>query len=300
MKNQYYVVFDIGGSAVKTALMDHTSRIFHKQSLPTSHANFSELVACFDAVIHDYAQRYELSGVAISSCGAVDCDTGIIHGSSALDYIHGPNFKNWCLQTHHLPCEIENDACCAALAEVWKGEARDVQDCCSVVIGSGVGGSVIYQRQIHHGHHLHAGEFGYMVVASDKGQVHTLSDLASTRGLIESAATVLGLQAQDLTGFEVFEHAEDNQAVAQVVDDWYHYLAIAMYNIQYCFDPQKIIIGGAISHRDDLIFQIDCYIDKLMQKLPHAKVRPQISRCQLGNDANLVGALYHFIQQQGI
>ena len=39
-------------------------------------------------------------------------------------------------------CEIENDANCAALSEVYFGEAQDIKDMAFFVIGTGVGGAI--------------------------------------------------------------------------------------------------------------------------------------------------------------
>ena len=101
--------------------------------------------------------------MALSLPGAVDSETGIIGGSSALDYIHGPNIKEELEKRLQVRVEMENDANCAALAEVWKGAASDVNDCCFIVSGTGIGGAVVKNKRIHKGQHLHGGEFGYMI-----------------------------------------------------------------------------------------------------------------------------------------
>ena len=67
--------------------------------------------------------------------GAVDSDGGIIYGSSAIDYIHGPNIKEDLKHRLNKDVEFENDANCAALAEVWKGVACHENDCCFIVSG---------------------------------------------------------------------------------------------------------------------------------------------------------------------
>lgn len=46
---------------------------------------------------------------------------------------------------------MENDANCAALAEVWIGAAKDKQDIIFMILGSGVGGAVIRGGKVHHG-----------------------------------------------------------------------------------------------------------------------------------------------------
>lgn len=53
---------------------------------------------------------------------------------------------------------MENDAKCAGLAEAWIGSAQAYDDAIIVVLGTGIGGAIIKNKQIHHGAHLFAGE----------------------------------------------------------------------------------------------------------------------------------------------
>lgn len=75
-----------------------------------------------------------------------------------------------------LPVSIQNDANCAALAEVWKGNAAEVANSAFLIIGSGVGGAIVLDRKLYAGPHLFGGEFGYMIL-NEKRQ--TFSELVS-------------------------------------------------------------------------------------------------------------------------
>ena len=81
------------------------------------------------------------------------------------------------------------------------------------------------------------------------------------------------------------------------VDEYYRTLAMGIYNLQYAYDPSMIIIGGAISSRSDLLDKVNEQLDIIFSQLTHAHVRPNIKVCQFGNDANLIGATYHYIQR---
>jgi predicted NBD/HSP70 family sugar kinase len=52
----------------------------------------------------------------------VDVESGFINGASALPYIHGLDVRTLYQTKFRVPVELENDACCAALAEAWLGE----------------------------------------------------------------------------------------------------------------------------------------------------------------------------------
>ena len=56
-------------------------------------------------------------------------------------------------------------------------------------------------------------------------------------------------------------------------------------------------MDGAISSRSDLLDKVNEQLDIIFSQLTHAHVRPNIKVCQFGNDANLIGATYHYIQR---
>ena len=65
-------------------------------------------------------KQTDICGICISTAGMVDCNTGCITDASSLipEYTGTP-VKNIFEQQFHLPCEVENDVNCAALAEYF-------------------------------------------------------------------------------------------------------------------------------------------------------------------------------------
>lgn len=298
MNEQHYLVLDIGGSAVKHAIMTPDGHIITQGSYPSPTTSIDDFWQQFEQHLLPLAQQYQVAGIAISAPGSVNCDSSIIYGHSALRYLHGPNFRKHTLEHYQLNCEIENDANCAALAELW--HSNDPQDFCLLVIGTGVGGSTVINGKVHHGKHLHGAEFGYMYVCADEdGKPVTLSNCAATYSLVKNTAKALEIDESDLNGKKVFELAESGDTQVQaIVDKWYQMLAYGIYNVQYCVDPDKIILGGAISVRPDFIDNIEAKLEQIFIENPYSSVRPNLSVCAAGNDANLIGALYHYLQRQ--
>ncbi|WP_417883924.1 ROK family protein [Vibrio rumoiensis] len=298
MSEQHYLALDIGGSAVKYGIMTANGNIISKGSYPSPTTNIEDFWQQFEQQLLPIARQYQVSGLAISAPGSVDCESSIIYGHSALRYLHGPNYRQEFQDRYQLHCEIENDANCAALAELWHSKLDD--DFCLLVIGTGVGGSTVINGKVHHGKHLHGAEFGYMFVGvDDEGKPVNISGCAATRSLIQNTAKLLGLPEDQLNGKKVFELAEmGDERIQAIIDKWYQMLAYAVYNVQYCVDPNRIIIGGAISSRPDLLERIEEKLDQIFSENPYSSVRPQLSVCEAGNDANLIGALYHYLQRQ--
>ena len=288
-----YLAIDVGGTALKIGLLTEEGEILESDSKKTP-----KTLDAFYQIIEDTFHEYEgVKGLALSLPGAVDSETGIIGGSSALDYIHGPNIKEELEKRLQVRVEMENDANCAALAEVWKGAASDVNDCCFIVSGTGIGGAVVKNKRIHKGQHLHGGEFGYMIADFnfETKEMKTWSDVGSTVAVVRAVAKAKGVDVASLDGRDIFDHYHEDSDYEKAVDKYYYVLANGIYNLQYAYDPQKIIIGGGISVRDDLLDEVNQRLDVIFHRFKHAKIRPVVLTCQYHNDANLLGALYHFL-----
>ncbi|MEK3798299.1 ROK family protein [Peribacillus sp. FSL H8-0477] len=287
-----FLAIDIGGTYIKYGLVDENAAILEsgRESTPKG---LLDLLHLIDGISQKYPQS---AGIAVSAPGAVGED-GIIYGSSALPYLHGPNIKQLLKEKTKKPVYLENDANCAAYAEIWKGAAQGMTDIMVMVIGTGIGGSIIKDGILHKGAHLHGGEFGYMLLdSSRKGSNDTWSRQASTAALVRNVADAKQIPEDSLTGEQIFAMAEaGDQDCIQALDQFYHLLAVGIYNLQYVYDPEIILIGGGISAREDLITMIDDKLNHILSGIPHARIKPPIAACHFRQHANLVGAVYGFM-----
>jgi len=297
-----YIVFDIGGSSIKHAIMTESGEILSKGSYKAERHDFDVFIKGMLDVTRKAIEEEAVVGVAVSAPGGVDSESGIIGGSSALPCIHGPNFKEIFKNELNITLEMENDANCAGLGEVWLGAAKDNQDVAFIVCGTGVGGAIIKDKKIHKGNSLHGGEFGYIILDTIKTEegydFRTWSDLGATGGMQAIVAKRKGIDPSEIDGKKIFELAEAGDEICiEEIDNFYFNNAKGIYDIQYTYDPEKILIGGAISAREDFIDRINEKLDYLFSKLTHASVRPVIEKCMYGNDSNLLGALFNYLQR---
>lgn len=292
-----YACFDIGGSSIKVAVITKAGEKLESGKIATG-KSFTECIDLMVDTLDDVKKRFLIEGVAISAPGAVDSESGLIGGQSALDFIHGPNWKDVWREKTGFEIGIENDANCAALAELYYGEGKQYNDLAYVVLGTGVGGAVVKDKKVHKGVHLHSGEFGYMILDVNPltGEYRTWSHAASTIAMVREANKKLG--RTDLDGQSVFALAEQGDVMAQeVIDTFYFYNAMGIYNIQFTFDPEIILLGGGISQREDFEENIQHALAKIM-KNSEAKVYPLVKVGKFKDDANLYGALANLLQQE--
>ncbi|WP_455646760.1 family 1 glycosylhydrolase [Leuconostoc sp.] len=97
--------------------------------------------------------------------GKVDHHDETIYGGGALQFLDQVNLPA-ALQLA-VPVSVENDGKAAALAELWLGNLKNVQNGAAVVLGTGVGGGLILNSQLYAGSHFQAGELSFMVLDTD-------------------------------------------------------------------------------------------------------------------------------------
>lgn len=282
------ILIDIGGTTIKFGL--DTGEKLELLPAKKTPKTLPEFYQCLEETVNELKKQAPVKGVALSSPGAVDQKTGVIGGASALPYIHGFDIRSELKKRFGLPVSIENDANCAALAEMASGAGKKVKDAIFLVIGTGVGGALVEDKKIRHGAHLLGGEFGYLLL----GQEMTVSQIVSPVSIAEryNAKT-----SQALSGKEVFAKAQTGDKIASAeVDNALQTLALLIYNLQYSFDPELFIIGGAISKNPALISMLEPKLAKIRQKVKIAKLEPKIAVCRYHEQANLLGAAINFEQ----
>jgi predicted NBD/HSP70 family sugar kinase len=286
---------DIGGTSIKVGVLDKLGKIYYKDELKV-YQEIEEFTKIIFDWIENIKEKYDIEGIAISSPGAVDVKTGIIGGASAIPCIHGPNWKEILFNKFNLNVSIENDANCAALAEAFNGSGKDIKDIMFVVCGTGIGGAIIHNGEIHHGRNLHGGEFGYMIMEEEDGNFKNFSEVASTMSFVRKVRSYYNDDSWD--GIKVFSEAEKgNKICEEVIDKFYLNLAKGIFNLQYIYDPDIILLGGAISERENFTDEINKKLDYLLENIKIAKVKPVIETCKHKKDANLIGALANFLSE---
>lgn len=280
---------DLGGTSVKYSVWDK-DQLVEVHAFPTPDS-WKELKERLGKEKNAFTIQYGIEGVAISAPGAVDTQKGIIGGVSAIPYIHQFQIKEELKDYFGVPVAIQNDANCAALAELWKGAARDNSDVLFVVIGTGIGGAVIIDRRLRAGTHLFGGEFGLMVIDDSE----TLSVKGTAVRMAQNYSEALTDDKNKFSGKEVFDMADAGDILAlRYVDQLYHFLSVGLYNLVVCFDPEKIILGGGLSQRENIAKEISLRVKKLLVEKDVHDLDPVIETCYFKNDANLIGAVYQF------
>lgn len=290
-----YISFDVGGTKVKHGLVLEDGSILSKGSYPTVCDDLEVFLVDMVKTITEYREEQEVEGVAISLPGFINPSTGFAERAGAITALDGKNLKELLEVIVPLRVEIENDGNCSALAERWSGNAVGCEDFICYTIGTGIGGGIMVNGKVVHGHTFRGGEFGFMLTeASAKGKemLHTNS---STTSLIKRYKKYKGIDEEiTVEGETIFAEAVENKEVDELINDWLQHISYGIFNLAVTLNPQKILIGGGVSARDGLINQIK----EKMEELEWWKfLKVEIAPCKHRNDAGMIGAVYHFMMK---
>lgn len=290
-----YTVLDIGGTVVKAAVMDEAGDILTEEKIPTPSQGKDEIYHLIRQIVQKNIKTHNtISGLALSVPAAVNIENGYVSYAGAVTDLIGTKIKEE-LADLQLQIEVENDANCAALAEKWLGNAKDIDSFLCVTIGTGIGGAIHLENGILHGQEGMAGEFGLMLLAhsgqmNDLFESQTYSKVASTWNLVHHLNEHFTITRTGEEWFMLYDNGDTE--VGKIIERFYYQMTIGIVNLMHIFAPEKILIGGGISERTDLIEFVQKQVAQVSTPIA-AKVL--IEACKFGNHAGLIGALYHFL-----
>ena len=282
--------FDVGGTGVKFAGLDQKGQVLLRKDQPTP-SSLAGLLDFMDACLSEDT----FDGIAMSVPGAVNPESYVIGGYSAVPYIHGFSWKDR-LASYGLPLVLENDANCVGLSQLLL--EPELKDVACVVVGTGIGGALIVDGKLHRGLHSLGGEFGYMLLDRPGEKLGNWSQLASTGSMVRYVKKSTG--QEDWNGKKIYEQAAKGHAVAiKAIERMNDYMALGLLNIQYLFDPEVIFIGGSISQNETFLEGVKNRVAELVDRYEEYSIKPVIKPVAYKGDANLYGALVCWNQVYG-
>lgn len=293
-----YLSLDVGGTNIKYGILNEVGDILFKDKFKTERKK-EDFLKILVELIEKHKEEYGIQGVALSMPGVIDTKKGHLITAGALFELYDFPLKEVLEQKTGVKVSIENDVNCVALAEKWLGNGRDSKNFLCLAIGTGIGGAIVINDRLYNGHRYAAGEFGFMITKGVKDgdtRLSSLSLTASTQaGIINEYKKLSGLT---LSGEEVFDRYEKGEEFAvKVMKEFYENLSIGLFNLIFSLDPEKVLIGGAISENKKVIEELNDSVIAIknahrdMANLQVAK----IEACKFNNDSGIIGALYNFL-----
>ena len=251
-----------------------------------------------------------MEAVGLSVPGPLDRRTGVVHFTPNLLWQHYPVADRLSQRLGGIPVLIDDDANCAALGEAWQGAGRGFAHLVCLTIGTGIGGAIIIDGALVHGHQDLAGEIGHMAIVPDGppcacGHSGCLEAVASGAAIgrlgaalltqNESPALARLAQARDgqVDANLVFRAAADGDEACQaLLGRAAEHLGAAVASLIQVLNPQAVVLGGGVMSPENaarLLPAIQAKMNRHLFEVQRGAV--QLLRGELGDAAGLWGAL---------
>lgn len=288
-----YLAMDVGGTFVKYAVITDCCEILEKSKTATIVEPLEDFLALLTSIYDEFRGRVD--GIALSIAGIIDSETGFMYTGGNISCIKNLNIVDVLEERCGVPVTVENDAKCAALAEVWQGALKDCRDGIVMVCGTGIGGALIHDRRVLKGFHNMAGEFSYVITdAEPKYSLnHTFAGNSGIKSLVTIVSKHTRIPEEELDGERIFSMANGgDKEVFAGLKEYVRHIAVQINNYQFIIDPEKIVIGGGISVQPLFLTMIREELQKINEVYPWDLPVAKVAVCRFFNDANLIGAAY--------
>ena len=300
-----YIGIDLGGTNLKAAIVDDSGGIIHKSMQPT-HADkgyeyvLDHLMNSIRSLLNAY-KGIESIGVGVPA--VVNHDGVLVVAPNLIGWDNVP-LRKILKKEFEIPVAVDNDANAAAVAEFELGAGKDDDSFIYVTLGTGVGGCIIYQREIFRGETGGAGEIGHTIInANDK----LISEHPYRTGIVEEYAgrnqiTDLGKKIIDqypdslLHDYDrpdpyfITQAIEDGDKAARLIFSQVgYYLGIGLSTVVNILDISTLIFGGGISLSHPVL--LDTALATMKQRaMPSIAPRIKFKEARFTKNAGIVGA----------
>ena len=299
-----YIGIDVGGMSIKAGVVNYEGDIIAKHAVPTPLGNNENFLKAMLESVHGALKEAdvkadEIEAIGIGAPGVVDREKGVLVNSPNIRYENVPVREFLQENLKNVPVLVENDANSAALGEYYK--ADNAKNFVFITLGTGVGGGVIIDGRLFTGTNGAAGELGHVVTHAGGrkcgcGREGCWEAYASVTGLIKTTEEhkdeIKGIKQDDrISGRTVFELAKKGDKDAERVRDmWIEEVAIGIADMVNIFQPDELVVGGAISKEGDVIMEpVREYVKKNSFNVGDMK-RTKIMASRIGGDAGIIGA----------
>lgn len=290
-----YLSVDAGGTSIKYAWLDSEGNILEQGKTPTPRTTKEDFLAVIKNIWEQ--EKGEKAGICLSLPGTINTKTGFIHQGGSLTYHHQFNIKEYYEKEFQTRVEVENDARCATIAEKMIGNLQGINNGIVLTFGTGVGGCFVINGELYKGSHLISGEVSMLICKDLKslGSNAVLGNIAGIPGFVKRVCKAKGVD--EANGETVFDWISQGDSIAVKLFEEYCYdVVIQLINLQLIIDPQRVCIGGGVSQNPIFVSSIKKALEQFYDSLPYAIPRLDIMPCKYCNDANILGAFYHFKQ----
>lgn len=309
-----YIGCDLGGTNLRAAVVDvENASVLHQMSIPTlaregHDAVMRRMGELFLQVIEKAGLKKEdIGGIGIGVPGVLDLEKGetLFLPNLPGTWPHVP-LRDTITKLSGLPTSILNDVRSITFGEWSFGAGRGADTVAVFAIGTGVGGGLVINGQLHlgiggtggeighttidfNGPRCGCGNYGCLEAYASAPAIAAMGMKAVSQGLTTRISELCEYDLNRITPKLIAQAALEGDEIAK---DIYEraglYIGIAAANMCVAIGPRRIIIAGGVSRAGDLLLNpIRRTVRERVTVMPVDQV--EVVQSQLGDNAGVIG-----------
>ena len=300
---------DVGGTKVLGGVVDDKGVVLARARKDTPRQGGKALTQRIAETVKELMAQHDVESVGVSAAGFVSSDRKTMLATPNIADWNDVDLDSELKSLIDLPIVIENDANAAACGEAKFGAGRNQNHMMMLTVGTGIGGGIVVDGQLHRGAFGIAAEFGHMRVVPEGhicgcGARGCFEQYASGNALLRHAREAINASPEvarnllsrgdgtvaGLTGQIITQAAQEADPIAlaafNTTGQW---LGAGIASLAVLLDPECIVIGGGVIDAGEILLAPTR--ESLERTMPFAGKHPypELIAAELGNDAGLVG-----------
>ncbi len=235
------------------------------------------------------------NSIGMGTPGIIDPQSGLMKNSNTL-VLNNRMLRRDLIDKIRLPISMTNDANCMALAEARMGVVPDVYPDARVVfgviLGTGVGGGVVFDGKLWPGRMGIGGEWGHNYLDESGGECY-----CGCSGCVENVISGPALQkyyqsigGEHLSLKAIYERYRNNEDLAtKTINRLTHFFGLAVSGVINILDPDAIVLGGGVGNIPELYTD---GVEKAKTFVFNDKLETRFLKPKLGDSAGVFGAAF--------
>ena len=252
---------DLGGTKIEGVFLSQENIICARKRIPTPQDKDAD--QAYEAILQSIRKLIKqleadagvTARIGIGTPGTISSLTGLVKNSNTV-CLNGKPLLMDIEQCLGRKVRIANDANCFALSEAHNGAGKEYSSIFGIIMGTGVGGGIVINKQIHAGSMGIAGEWGHNPLLE-----HGPDCYCGRKGCVETLISGPGFSADyakcggipGCNPAEIVKYAEGGDKLAiQCLERFINHFGRAVASVVNILDPHAIVLGGGLSNLDIL------------------------------------------------
>lgn len=248
---------DLGGSKIEAIALDVDGKILYQQRTATPAGDYEATLTSITALVTEAEKQIGgQASLGIGTPGSISTAHGVMRNANST-CLNGMPLKQDLEQRMNRPIHFANDADCFALSEAIDGAGQGAKTVFGAILGTGVGGGIVINKQLLSGINSIAGEWGHNPLPwIQSNELPGPICYCGKQGCIETFLSGPGLSldyqkssGETLNAEEIAIKAESGDALAECCLSRYEdRLCRALSGVINLLDPDIIVLGGGLSN----------------------------------------------------